>query len=55
MLIVLIITSDERNYISQLLCKQESGELKTAQICQCKHIWNLSCQNNYNIHTKMKA
>jgi len=36
MLILLIITLDERNYISHLLCKQESSILKIAQICQSK-------------------
>lgn len=55
MLVLLIITSNEKNYIHHLLCKQESSKLKIAQICQSKQIWNLSCQDNCNTHTKMKA
>lgn len=55
MLVLLIITSDEKNYIHHLLCKQESSKLKIARICQSKQIWNLSCQNNCNTYTKMKT
>lgn len=41
--------------ITFLICFANRKVVKNAQICQSKQIRNLSCQNNNNIHTKMKA